>query len=140
MDTKNILEIYTDGSCIGNPGPGGWAAVLLLDKRKIILKGNEKDTTNNRMEMTAVIHALKFIHENNLQKKIIKIFSDSNLIIQTVTKSWKKKMNRDLWEVFDEFRRGLDIEWKWVKAHDVNVYNNEADRNALSEAKKILRQ
>lgn len=134
---QKIIHIYTDGSCLGNPGPGGWAAILLFDKRKITLKGNAPDTTNNRMEMTAIIETLRYIHEKNLTDAEIKIFSDSNLVIQTLTKHWKKKMNSDLWSLLYELKRGVNINWNWVKAHHEDKYNLEVDRIAVAESEKI---
>lgn len=139
---KHKIEIYTDGSCIGNPGPGGWGVIILTQDREAQIKGGELDTTNNRMEMTAIINALRWlkheakIDETNANDFAINLYSDSNLLIQTITKGWKKKANTDLWAKLDELRTPLKIEWIWVKAHDVNKYNNLADKLALSEATK----
>ncbi|MDA1060812.1 MAG: ribonuclease HI [bacterium] len=137
------IEIYTDGSCIGNPGPGGWAAIILFAGKEIEISGHEKDTTNNRMEMTAIIEALEWIRkksrlsDEDLQNQKIEIYSDSNLIIQTMNQGWKKKANTDLWAEVDRLRAWLNIEWTWVKAHHTNKYNNKADELALSEAQKV---
>ena len=139
---KNEIHIYTDGSCIGNPGPGGWGVIVLFGDDKIELKGGAKDSTNNRMEMTAVIKALEWLHkkskftEKQLNKTEITIHSDSNLIVQTMNQGWKRKANTDLWAKIDKSRSWLNITWKWVKAHHNNKYNNEADKLALSEAVK----
>lgn len=137
----NNIEIYTDGSCIGNPGPGGWGAII-LNKQKTKLSGNEADTTNNRMEMTAIIKALEWVHENYAQKNHsdleITIYSDSNLLIQTLTRGWKRKKNTDLWAEIDKLRAWLNIKWVWVKAHDTNKYNNLVDKLAQDEAKKLV--
>lgn len=134
------ISIYTDGSCIGNPGPGGWAGILLMPEGEEVVKGGEPDTTNNRMEMTAIINSLKYIRKNinekDLKKLKIKIYSDSNLIIQTLTQNWKRKKNQDLWAEMDAARAWLDIEWNWVKAHADNEYNNYADDLAQKEARK----
>lgn len=144
--SEHNIEIYTDGSCIGNPGPGGWG-VLILSKEKTKLSGNNPDTTNNRMEMTAIIKALEWVHENHAQKNHtqenihalkITIYSDSNLLIQTLTKGWKRKKNIDLWAQIDKLRAWLNINWVWVKAHDTNKYNNLVDKLAQSEAKKLV--
>jgi len=138
---KNEIEIYTDGSCIGNPGPGGWGVVILHDGEEIELSGAEKDTTNNRMEMTAVIRALEWtrytsgIKEEDYNKYEIIINSDSNLIIQTLNQGWKRKANLDLWGEIDRLRAWLNIEWKWVKAHNNDHYNERADTLAFNEAK-----
>ena len=137
MENREI-HIHTDGSCSGNPGPGGWGAVIHFDKEEIKLSGGEKDTTNNRMEMLAIIEALKWLRENDLSEKSIEIFSDSNLIIQTMNKGWKKKANQDLWAEMDKQRAWLNIKWTWVKGHADNKYNNMADELAVSETKKFL--
>jgi len=139
LDFANMIEIYTDGSCIGNPGPGGWGAIILGGSKKHILKGGEAATTNNRMEMEGVIAALNWLQIHGGKEKA-KIHSDSNLIIQTMTQGWKKKANVDLWESIDKKIKGLNVEWKWVKAHAHNKYNNEVDKIALSEAKKSKRK
>jgi ribonuclease HI len=130
------IEIYTDGSCVGNPGPGGYGVIILNDKNEIKLSGGEKSTTNNRMEMMAMIKALEWIKENGLIENEIIIYSDSNLLIQTLNQGWKRKANLDLWEKLDKLRAWLNINWVWVKAHATNKYNNQADELALSEAKK----
>lgn len=131
------LEIYTDGSCLGNPGPGGWG-VIILDKKEVTLKGSDSHTTNNRMEMTAILNALAWIQENvkDPQTQNITIYSDSNLLIQTLNQGWKRKANTDLWAEIDKHRAWLSIQWVWVKAHASNKYNNLVDKIALSEAQK----
>lgn len=132
-----MIEIYTDGSCIGNPGPGGWGVVVLHDSKEIKLAGGEKDTTNNRMEMMAMIKALQWLHAHKFTKEKIIIYSDSNLLVQSLTKGWKRKANIDLWAQLDKLRGWLDIQWKWVKAHHTNKYNNLVDELALGEAIKV---
>ncbi|MBI2634042.1 ribonuclease HI [Candidatus Peregrinibacteria bacterium] len=134
------IEIYTDGSCIGNPGPGGWAAMILIGGKDDKISGNEKHTTNNRMEMMAIIKALEYLHKNIDRKflsntKII-LYSDSNLLIQSINKNWKRKANTDLWAQLEKLRGWLNIEWKWVKAHHTNKYNNIVDKLALGQAIK----
>jgi len=145
MQTENI-EIYTDGSCIGNPGPGGWGAIIFIDDKKVEVKGGEKDTTNNRMEMMAIIKALEWLrkksglsHDELLSHKI-HIHSDSNLIIQTMTQGWKRKANTDLWGQIDKQSAWLNINWNWVKAHADNHHNNEVDRIAFSQAQKYKKK
>ena len=115
------IKIYTDGSCIGNPGPGGWACIIILPGTEVILKGGEPASTNNRMEMTAIIKALEYLHKSykNTHALKIKIYSDSNLIIQTLTQNWKRKKNTDLWAQLDKLRAPLDIEWNWVDRKSV---------------------
>ena len=132
------IHIHTDGSCSGNPGPGGWGAVIHFNDEEIKISGGEKDTTNNRMEMTAIIEALKWLREKDLLERSIEVFSDSNLIIQTMNKGWKKKANIDLWAEMDKQRAWLNITWTWVKGHADNKYNNLADELAVSETQKFL--
>jgi len=134
---ENILKIYTDGSCLGNPGPGGWGVVILHGDKEIYLKGGAKDTTNNRMEMMAIINALKYVHDNELSLYTIEIYSDSNLLMQSLIQGWKRKANLDLWKKIDDLRGWLNIKWIWVKAHASNKYNNMADQLAVAASTKI---
>lgn len=133
------IEIYSDGSCLGNPGPGGWAAIIIEDDKQEAISGNAADTTNNRMEMMAIIEALKWVRKNNeeLSDININIYSDSNLIIQTINQGWKKKANTDLWAEMDMQRAWLNISWNWVKGHHTNKYNNQADELAVKRAKEL---
>ena len=131
------MDIYTDGSCLGNPGPGGYGAVIKEGNKLTKLSGNEKNSTNNRMELTAIIEALKWVKKNKKSVENIKLYSDSNLIVQTLNKGWKKKANTDLWEKLDKLLPKLDIEFFWVKGHAENKYNNMCDEMAVSESKKI---
>ncbi len=132
------ITIYTDGSSKGNPGPGGWAAIVLMDKEKQVLSGNEQKTTNNRMELLAIVRAFEWISENVDARDIpVSVNSDSNLIIQTMNEGWKTKKNIDLWEALGKAIEGWDIEWKWVKGHSTNKLNNECDRIAQEEADKV---
>ena len=134
-----MIEIFTDGSCKGNPGPGGWAAILLkkdIKKPFKIIKGKQPATTNNRMEMTAIIEALRHLHENNFQQHDVKLFSDSNLIVQTLNQGWKRKANLDLWEELDLLNEELQVEYIWVRGHAKNKWNNECDKIAFGEATK----
>ena len=136
MNPKEII-IYTDGSCLGNPGPGGWAAIIIENDKKHPISGGEKDTTNNRMEMKAVIEALKHIkkkHGDELPNINIQFFIDSNLIVQTLTSNWKKKKNTDLWAEIEKLSAWLNIKWNWVKAHHENELNNEVDELAQAES------
>lgn len=140
------VEIYTDGACLGNPGPGGWAAILMTDKHQKEISGSQQDTTNNRMELTAVIESLKMI------KKSVKIrlYTDSKYVIEGITKwifGWKKNQwrnanrkqvkNSDLWQELDEQVAKYDIEWIWVKGHDGNKYNEMVDKMAKKQAESI---
>lgn len=140
---NKIIEIYTDGSCLGNPGHGGWAVLIFHNGKEVTLKGNEPDTTNNRMEMMAIIKALTWIREksglthDDLQNYKIILHSDSNLLIQTLNQGWKRKANTDLWAELDRLRAWLNIDWNWVKAHHTNSHNNLVDKLAQSEARKL---
>ena len=131
-----MVSIYTDGSCIGNNGSGcsgGWAYVLVNEDNHVIRSnsGGESSTTNNRMELTAVIKALE---ENSNNLDII-FFTDSQLTMNCAQKLWKRKMNLDLWKIFDEQSNEKNIQWKWVKAHNGNHFNEMVDKLALGKAK-----
>ncbi len=142
MSDKKI-DIYTDGSCLGNPGPGGWGVIILYEGKEYKISGGEKATTNNRMEMKAIIEGLKWFYKESkipkekLQDYKINFYSDSNLIIQTLNQGWKRKANTDLWAEIDSLRGWLNINWVWVKAHANNKYNNLVDKLAFSEAEKF---
>jgi ribonuclease HI len=140
-----MQNIYTDGSCLGNPGPGGWA-VLGLDFK---LSGGQDNTTNNIMEMTAVVMAL----EECIERKIgsVTIFTDSNYVKNGIT-SWIKKWklngwktstgtavkNKDLWVKIDQLSQQIScVEWKWVRAHNGQPQNELVDSMARQEATKI---
>ncbi|PKL36656.1 ribonuclease HI [Candidatus Peregrinibacteria bacterium HGW-Peregrinibacteria-1] len=137
------IDIYTDGSCIGNPGPGGWAAIINVDGVEYEISGNEPDTTNNRMEMMAMIEALNWLKDrldrlDNFNNAKITIYSDSNLIVKTLTDGWKRKANLDLWEKIDKVRGFANIRWVWVKAHANNKTNNRVDELAQKEARRLI--
>lgn len=140
-DEKNMEKIamYTDGSCLGNPGEGGWGAIIQYGDQEMILGGGEDHTTNNRMEMMAIIAGLTWIKKNLIKSHDdieIEIFSDSRLIIDTMLKHWKKKMNTDLWEMMDSARSGLHVSWHWVKGHSTNRMNQRVDKIAVAESTK----
>ena len=131
-----MIKIYTDGSCIGNPGKGGWAAIILNGGKKTELKGSKKDTTNNQMELLAPIKALKKIPKGSK----VQIFTDSKYVKSGITEwihSWKKNgwktaskqkvKNKDLWVELDLLANEFDIKWNWVKAHSTDKLNNEVD-------------
>ena len=99
---RKLIQIYTDGACLGNPGPGGWGAVIIEDGRKRTMSGADKSTTNNRMEIVAVIEALRDIPSQT----DVTVFSDSRYVINTITKNWKRNRNQDLWELLEEEIRG----------------------------------
>ncbi len=138
-----MIKIYTDGSCIGNPGNGGWAAILLVNEKKIKIKGYKKNTTNNQMELTAPIKALKKIP---IGEKI-EIYTDSKYvkigITEWVTKwkknNWKtsskkKVKNIDLWKELDNLNEKYQIKWCWVKGHSGDILNDEVDQLAREAA------
>ena len=132
--------VFTDGACSGNPGPGGWGAIILDEKEnQINLSGREQSTTNNRMELIAPIMALKKIKSNS----IIIIYTDSTYLKNGITlwiKNWEKNgwksankkpvKNKDLWVVLSKLTEKQSISWKWVKAHSGNKFNELADKLA----------
>ena len=133
------VDIYTDGACRGNPGPGGWGALLIYNDARKTIYGGEKDTTNNRMEMIAVIEALKLIKSDCE----ISLYTDSKYVMDGVNKwlsGWKQKdwktsnkkpvKNQDLWESIDACITKHNIEWHWVKGHAGNPGNELADELA----------
>jgi len=135
------ISIYTDGSCHGNPGPGGWCAIVLEEqKSKLVqiatLKGHETETTNNRMEMIAAIEGLRYVHDQDLLTAEVTLYSDSSLVINTLLKGWKRRANKDLWEELDEMNEELNIEFQWVKGHAKSQWNNACDKVANQEAHK----
>ena len=134
-----IIRIYTDGACRGNPGPGGWGALILKDNEEIKLNGGQNVTTNNQMELTAVIKALDFFSESTE----IEIFTDSKYVMDGITeyiKKWKvngwktasKKpvKNTDLWKQLDALNAHHSIRWNWVKGHSGHRENDIADELA----------
>ena len=138
-----MIKIYTDGSCIGNPGPGGWAAIILNGDKKDIISGRKKNTTNNQMELMAAIKALVFFSK----KQKIRIYTDSNYVKEGITnwiKIWeknnwktankKKVKNIELWIKLNTLSNFHDIEWKWVKAHSGDPMNNMVDKLARKAA------
>ena len=138
-------KIYTDGACSGNPGPGGWGAIIFDENnKKKKISGSEKNTTNNRMELTAPIMALKKIKTNS---EII-IYTDSTYVKNGITewiKKWEKNgwknankkpvKNIDLWVELENLCKNNKVVWKWVKGHSDNEYNNLADELATQAIK-----
>ena len=138
-------KIYTDGACSGNPGPGGWGAVIFdQDDKQKNISGSEKNTTNNRMELLAAIMSLKKIKSNS---EVI-IFTDSTYVKNGITewmKNWKKNgwknsnkkpvKNKDLWVKLDKLCEANKVVWKWVKGHSTNEFNNLADELATKAIK-----
>ena len=138
-----MIKIYTDGSCIGNPGQGGWAAIILDEGKKTEIKGSKKDTTNNQMELLAPIEALKKIPKGSK----VQIFTDSKYVKSGITEwihNWKKNgwktahkkevSNKELWTELDQLNSEFEINWNWVKAHSTDKLNNEVDLLARDAA------
>ena len=139
-----MVDIYTDGACSGNPGMGGWACILLYKDKKKILSGSEPLTTNNRMEMLAVINALKALN----QSCIVSIYSDSAYVVNPFEKNWieawqstnfknGKLKNLDLWQELIEILKKHKYNFIKVKGHADNAYNNECDKLATGEIDKL---
>ncbi len=142
------IEIYTDGACSGNPGPGGWGAVLRYKGIEKELSGGEQNTTNNRMELTAVIKALEALKE----PCTITLYTDSKYVSDAfnqgwiyswMKKDWKKSdgkpvLNRELWQQLYALWKQHDITLVWVKGHADNVYNNRCDELAVAQSKSFM--
>ena len=138
------VTIYTDGACSGNPGPGGWGAVLKYGAHEKELSGGAAETTNNRMELTAVIEALKLLKE----PCAVELYSDSKYVIDTLEKRWvygwkekgwiksdrKPALNVDLWEILLPLIAKHEVRCHWVKGHAENEYNNRCDAMAVAES------
>lgn len=146
MNIPNV-EIYTDGACSGNPGVGGWASVLLYEQHKKELYGNDKETTNNRMELTAVIEALKALK----RPCNVTLYSDSKYVIDSINKDWvykweannwiksdrKPALNTDLWKELLTLLEVHRVKFVWVKGHNGNEYNERCDELAVKAIKEI---
>jgi len=146
MKNKEIIQMWTDGACSGNPGYGGWGVLIkLVDGNQIKLSGHEQYTTNNRMEMLAVIEGLKYL--KNYSSVII--HTDSKYVLEGITNwitNWKQNnwkssnkkdvKNKDLWIELDALVNKFKIEWKWVKGHSGNVENDIADLLATTAIKE----
>ena len=127
---SNGIVIHTDGACKGNPGPGGWGAVIEQNGGQVKLSGSEPQTTNNRMEMTAVIKGLEAVDAS----ANVLISSDSTYVINTMTKGWKRKANQDLWDQLDRLVERRNVSWRWVRGHNGDRGNELADALATKEA------
>ena len=138
-----MIKIYTDGSCIGNPGKGGWAAIIIANGKKTQMKGSQKKTTNNQMELLAPIKALNKIPKGNK----VQIFTDSKYVKLGITEwihNWKKNgwktankqavKNKELWEQLDLLTEKFEIKWSWVKGHSTDKLNSEVDLLAREAA------
>ncbi len=147
--TRKRVQIYTDGACTGNPGPGGWAAIVEIGHKKKEIHGNERMTTNNRMELTAVIRALKELEE----PADVIIHSDSRYVVDGIEQGWAKSWKKNNWiksnkkpalnpELWEDLLRLCDkhhVRFIWVKGHAGNPKNEQCDRLAVMEAKNAER-
>ncbi|MCP3926421.1 MAG: ribonuclease HI [Desulfobacterales bacterium] len=146
-NNKQNIVIYTDGGCINNPGPGGYGAVLIYGDKEKKIKGGFSHTTNNRMELMAVIEALKTLKKKDIP---VSLYSDSRYVVNGISKGWAKKwrkngwiksdkkraQNVDLWEILLNLVKDLNIEFIWVKGHAGNKYNEICDTLANGMARK----
>lgn len=142
-DSMKKVTVYTDGACSGNPGPGGWCAILIYNGTEKVLSGGKKLTTNNEMELTAVVQALGALKE----KCEVELYSDSLYVVNAVNKGWinnwrkngwknsKKEIlpNLELWQAFDPLINTHKVTFIWVKGHAQNEYNERCDRIAVAE-------
>ena len=138
-----MIKIYTDGSCIGNPGKGGWAAIIIINDKKTQITGSQENTTNNQMELLAPIKALNKIPRGSK----IQIFTDSKYVKSGITEwihNWKKNgwktankqsvKNKELWTELDLLTEKFEIKWSWIKGHSTDKLNNEVDLLAREAA------
>ena len=142
------VTLYTDGACSGNPGPGGWGAILEYMGHEKEMSGGEENTTNNRMELTAVIRGLEALN----QSCIVELYSDSKYVIDGLQKGWaegwkrkgwiksdkKPALNPELWDRLLELVHIHDVRYHWVKGHAENEYNNRCDALAVQEREKFV--
>lgn len=142
------VTLYTDGACSGNPGPGGWGAILIYNQHKKEMSGGDRETTNNKMELTAAIEGLSALKE----PCCVKLYSDSKYLIDGITKGWarswrdkgwkksdgKPALNIDLWQKILELDDYHEIEYIWVKGHAGNPYNERCDRLAVEYYSSLL--
>lgn len=147
MQNKKTVTVYTDGACSGNPGPGGWGAILVYNGREKVISGGEAATTNNRMELTAVISALECLKE----PCIVELWSDSKYVTDALEKGWAASwqrngwrrsnkelaLNPDLWEKLLTLAAQHEVHCHWVKGHAENENNNRCDALAVAERDKF---
>ena len=133
MSTKPPIYLYTDGAASGNPGPGGYGAVLRCGDLYKELSGGFSLTTNNRMELLALIKGLEAIRWKGAQ---VKVFSDSTYVVNTITKGWKRKKNQDLWSRYDSIAADFDLSFTWVKGHAGHPENERCDALAVNAYKE----
>ncbi|HDI78394.1 MAG TPA: ribonuclease HI [Desulfobacteraceae bacterium] len=142
------IEIFTDGACSGNPGPGGYAAIIRQNSKETVISGGERDTTNNRMELMAVIEALKKVKVPSR----IRITTDSNYVVRGmkewifkwIKNGWKNSQkrpvsNRDLWETLLKLSSGHEIDWNWIRGHNGHPENERCNRIARQAINRYKR-
>lgn len=143
------VTIYTDGACSGNPGPGGYGAILMYGEHKKELSGGDPNTTNNRMELMGVISALKALN----RPCQVDLYTDSQYVVNAIEKGWARKwqangwmrnkkdkaLNPDLWQTLLELLEVQQVSFHWVKGHAENPYNNRCDELAVAESQKYKR-
>ena len=148
MKALNEVTIYTDGACSGNPGPGGWAAILLYNSHEKVISGSHENTTNNRMELTAIIEALKCLKVSCR----VNVFSDSEYVVRAFNEGWLEKWksngwitagkrevkNRDLWDNLIQYMKMHEIRYWKVKGHSGDEFNIRCDKLARESIKKIV--
>jgi ribonuclease HI len=148
MTKPNPVIVYTDGSCIKNPGPGGWSAVILADGEEMRFAGGDRNTTNNRMELLAAIQGLAEVCANpDWRERPVRLHIDSQYVKQGITEwitKWKKNnwrtadkkavKNQDLWQTLDRLNAALAVSWEWVRGHDGDSYNELCDKLAREQA------
>lgn len=146
MNDTSVVEAFTDGACLGNPGPGGWAALLRHGARERLLSGAEAGTTNNRMELQAAIGALEALK----RRTAVQLWTDSQYVQRGITEwvpRWKRNgwrtsagkpvANQDLWERLDALAADHRVEWRWVRGHAGHPENERVDRAAREAAESI---
>lgn len=143
------VEIFTDGACKGNPGPGGWGAILRYNGHEKVISGGEADTTNNRMELTALIKALEQLNE----PCHVIVTSDSQYVLNALEKGWaegwrkrgwkkadkKPALNADLWEIMLNLEKSHNMEYRWIQGHNGHPENERCDALAVEEAAKFVK-
>ena len=148
MPRRKTVTVYTDGACSGNPGPGGWGAILRYGPHEKAISGGEAETTNNRMELTAAIRALEALTE----PCAVELYTDSRYLADALEKGWvynwkrngwrkpdkKPALNVDLWEQLLALLETHEVRLHWVRGHADNAYNNRCDKMAVAESRKFL--
>lgn len=148
MPRRKTVTVYTDGACSGNPGPGGWGAILRYGPHEKEISGGDRETTNNRMELTAAIRALEALTE----PCVVELYTDSRYLADALEKGWvynwknngwrkpdkKPALNVDLWEMLLTQMERHEVRLHWVRGHADNAYNNRCDALAVAESRKFL--